>query len=463
LKGYDHFVVLVLKMLDDDSRIAPPILPPPTPIAVGLSDDEREAVTTQLHHLVESMTSSDDVDIVSVHAASFKQAIDKLGIDLDTGVISHILDLLLRCATSDFTQRFFLRLLIDLAHHATLPQYLISSGAVEAILHHGCWSDPFPGGKILVLELLSVLLLQGEYVVEYFIGLDFVDFMCDQFAMITGTLTGDFDSLLFLRELMKGASNCARFAHLLRPPAHCQLLAIADHILTRPVVFCDLISEALNILRFFIGSDSVDIDLILQYAGLPLVIGFFEAKYAGHLSSLLYVMGSCTRRVELMAFATSINVIELTEKLVSGRRRHEDLAGFCFFLSGYLALDSTAISPLIHRNFFEFFVSLVKSANVEAQRQFADVLVTVLRFVDADDVSVLMSASLWDFFFKVLGTSSELSHRFIESFWELCRRCVGFWKSNDAFIAGLTRLLEDFPNDLSDVVEAVLDVVTPEE
>jgi hypothetical protein len=450
-------------MLDHEPRIASLILPPPVSIAAVLSDDEREAVTTKLHHLVESMAASDDISILSVQTASLRQEIDKLGIYLDTGVISHILDLLLRCATCDFTRRFFLRLLIGLARHPTLPQYLISSGAVEAILHHGCWSDPFPGGKIMVLELLGVLLVQGEDVVEHFIGLGFVDFMCEQFAMITGTLIGDFDSVLFLRELAKSAKNCARFAHLLPPPAHCQLLAIADHILTHPEVFCDIISEALNILRFFVGSDCVDIDLIMQSASLPLVFGFFDAKYAGHLSSLLYLMGSCARRSELMEFAASINVIDLAEKLASGGRRHEDLAGFCFFLSGYLVLDPTPISPLIHMNFFEFFLSLVKSANLEAQRQFAEVLVTVLRFVDADNVSVLMSESLWDFFFTVLGASSELSLRFLEVFWELSRRCGFVWRSSTAFVVGLPRLLEDFPGDCSDLVEAVLDLVVPEE
>jgi hypothetical protein len=87
--------------------------------------------------------------------------------------------------------------------------------------------------------------------------------------------------------------------------------------------------------------------------------------------------------------------------------------------------------------------------------------VTVLRFVDAEDLEVLMSDTLTNFFFDVLEASSETGTRCVQAFCELCSRAVTFGLSESAFVVRLLRFLQDFPDDLSEVIDSVAALIIP--
>jgi hypothetical protein len=234
-------------------------------------------------------------------------------------------------------------------------------------------------------------------------------------------------------------------------------MAIADDVLARHAEYRGTISEALTILRLFVDSGVVDIDLIVRSSVLGLVPGFFERDYRDHWPAAMYFMETCVRRPELRGWSASLDVIDFAEKMLPVVRLDPELEGFCCLLSSVLALDPTPIATLIGGGFFPYFLAVIDRAAFGPKREFSALVVTVVSLVGAEELEALMSEPLVEFFFDFLEADSETALRSVRAFVALCERGVKFGMSQHHFVVRLIRFLEGLGDEVSDLVDGLID------
>jgi hypothetical protein len=427
-------------------RDSPPMEPP---LDVG----ERATIIARLHAHLDAVQSRTEQIFVEVQALLFRAKFNKLEGDLNLDVINHILALLIACPP-DWHQRYYLYLLRFLAWDHKFAELLVSSGALHYLTHDGFWSSAFPDGRLEILRFLAFV-LDEEPIAQSFVEMGFGDLLFRQYDECAITVADEIAPFLLLPHLVKALHAFARFPHLLTPSDHGQLVRIVHELFPR-VIGSELISDGIGILQSLVESPNVDMDLILQSEVVALTLQSFDMKLRGQWAVCLHFLGACVRRPELIESLIGIDVFEFAQKLLPGLEGNSDFEAFCFLLSGFLAVDPTPISVLIQGGLFESLLAGVNQANFATKREFAELLVVVVSNISADDLALLMSDALADFFFDVLEASSETGIRSLEAFSQLTERAIKFGMSECAFVVRLVRFLHEFPDDLTDLIDALI-------
>jgi hypothetical protein len=432
----------------ESATLPPAITPEP------ILDVERAAILSGLHGLLDTVYSCDDLLLVVPHFTHFVEEFGKLGRTPDTDLVNHIL-LLLASSPPEFCQMRFLPLLITMVSHWNLAELFISSDALHYLTHEGYWAETLPIAKTRIHELVRLVLREGEGVIAYLSGIGFSDVLFRQYEITRTWRPSDASTFLLMQQLMGAAQRFARFPHLLSPSDHAQLFAIANDVIVCCEVFPHTVSEALTILRLFVESPDFALDLIGNSGVLSLVLNLFTEKYHDHWESAFNFLRACAHRPEFIEFLTSFDVIAFTEHMMPALEQTQSLAGFCSLLSDFLTMNPEPIATFMHGGFFDCFLPLLDGATFNVKCEFTELLVLIVSFANFDDLAALMSDRVANFFFDLLETSSVTAVRFLQALVQLSDRGVKFEMSDVVFVVRLDNFIQDFPDDLSELIEGL--------